>query len=321
MTLKEFTTPIRVYWDLPENREKGDTSHIFNDTVDGQRDEAENMGCVPIFSRICNELIDIKGLNLNLLDQGTSISEECLGILEGLKNAHMAISLTASASALDKQLPGRLAALNVRTFFAIAGSLDDLQSSLDIVNRHRSAGLSFGISFSVNRSNYTDLPEVFTRCLDSAMDYLVIPMQRLMEEGECFYITEKEREGLELKLRGIDKPERMKVIINDPFLWSAFFHQAQYPECGCQAANSMLYISRGFDVYPCPAMPLKLGDLRKTTLKEIISSAEKSELRRLINTTPEGCSDCKKLPQCLGGCRGRTYAVKGSVNGPDPACS
>jgi len=278
------------------------------------------MGSVPIFSRICKELIDIKILNLNLLDQGASISEECLGILESLKDTHMAISLTASASALDKQLISRLAVLNVRALFAVAGSLDDLRFPLDVIQRHKSAGLSFGISFSVNRDNYTDLPEVLTLCLDSEMDYLVIPMQRLMEEGECFYITKKEREGLELRLRGIDKPERMKVIINDPFLWSVFFPEVQYPECGCQAANSMLYISRGLDVYPCPAMPLKLGDLRKTTLSEIISSAEKSEFRRLINTTPEGCRDCKKLPQCLGGCRGRTYALKGSANEPDPAC-
>ena len=310
MKLKEFSAPISAYWDLPENRENRDRPPF----------SSEKMGSVPIFSRICKELIDIKILNLNLLDQGASISEECLEILEGLKEAHMSISLTVSASALDRQLMSRLEGLNVRALFVTAGPLDDLRSSLDIIKRHRSAGLSFGISFSVNRDNYTDLPEVLTLCLDSGMDYLVIPMQRLMEEGECFYITPKEREGLELKLRGIDKPERLRIIINDPFLWSAFFPETQYPECGCQAANSMLYISRALEVYPCAAMPVKLGDLGKTTLKEIISSADKSEFRRLINMTPEGCRDCKKLPQCLGGCRGRTYALEGSVNGPDPAC-
>lgn len=318
VNLKEFSTPISVYWDLPKKTR--DNPHVFNNPGGFLNECGENMGVVPSFFRICKELIDIKILNLNLLDLGASISEECLGILEALKDAHMAISLTVSASALDGQLISRLEGLNVRALFVAAASLDELQASLDSIKRHRGAGLSFGISFSVNRDNYTDLPEVLALCIDNGIAYLVIPMQRLMEEGECFYIDQKEREGLELKLRGIEKPERMRIIINDPFLWSAFFPETQYPECGCQAANSMLYISHGLEVYPCAAMPVKLGDLGKTTLKEIISSAGKSEFRGLINTVPEGCRDCKKLPQCLGGCRGRTYALRGSVNAPDPAC-
>lgn len=318
LDLKEFSTPIRVYWDLPGiNR---DNPHFFNNMCEFQKECDENMGVVPSLFRICTELIDLKVLNLNLLDRGPSISKECLEILERLENAHIAISLTVSASALDRQLTSRLKGLNVRALLVGAVSLDDLKASVDAIKRNKEIGLSSGVSFKVDRDNYQDLPEVLSLCVAIGSDYLVIPMQRLMEEGECFYITGKERQALEAKLSMIAKPESMRIVINDPFLWSAFFPEAQYPEAGCQAANSMLYISPGGDVYPCPAMPVKLGSLKKTTLGEIICSAEKREIRRLIIATPGGCSDCKKLKQCLGGCRGRAYAVRGSVNELDPAC-
>jgi GeoRSP system SPASM domain protein len=82
----------------------------------------------------------------------------------------------------------------------------------------------------------------------------------------------------------------------------------------------MLYISPGFDVYPCPMLPVKLGNILDRPLKEIIRSDEKKGLRRDILKRPSVCVSCGETDACKGGCRGRAYVMTGSLEQPDPAC-
>jgi len=137
--------------------------------------------------------------------------------------------------------------------------------------------------------------------------------------SDCFYINKKEREELARKLNKINH-ENIKLIIHDPFLWRVFYPSINFPGGGCQAANSMIYISPDGIIYPCPSMPVKLGDLKTQKLKEIILSPRKKELRKNLCIPPEECIDCNEQKQCMGGCRGRAYVLKGSLGYKDPAC-
>jgi GeoRSP system SPASM domain protein len=83
----------------------------------------------------------------------------------------------------------------------------------------------------------------------------------------------------------------------------------------------MLYISPEYKVYPCPAMSIELGDLHETTLREIILSARKKDLRRSLINPPAECAPCDQVNKCLGGCRGRAFASAGSLDRRDPACT
>ena len=140
-----------------------------------------------------------------------------------------------------------------------------------------------------------------------------------INESDCFYINKKDREELALRVNKINH-ENIKLIIHDPFLWRVFYPSIDFPGGGCQAANSMIYISPDSAVYPCPSMPVKLGDLKTQRLKEIILSPQKKELRKGLGIPPDECIDCKELKQCMGGCRGRAYFLKGSLGYKDPAC-
>jgi GeoRSP system SPASM domain protein len=82
----------------------------------------------------------------------------------------------------------------------------------------------------------------------------------------------------------------------------------------------MAYISSDGNVYPCPSMPLALGNLRETPLKSILSSAYKKELIKSLFEPPEECLGCGELYQCAGGCRGRVYALADTLDRRDPAC-
>jgi GeoRSP system SPASM domain protein len=82
----------------------------------------------------------------------------------------------------------------------------------------------------------------------------------------------------------------------------------------------MLYISPSYKVYPCPAMPIELGDLHETSLREIILSGKKKQLRNSLLSPPGECAVCDRAGNCLGGCRGRAYVMTGSLDRSDPAC-
>ncbi|KAF0217371.1 MAG: Fe-S oxidoreductase-like [Geobacteraceae bacterium] len=295
MNLRELKTPIRIYWDVTPTTEVR-----------------------PGYQRICEEIVGIRILSLNLVDTDPSISGACLQILERLKNENIAVSLALPGSAINPQVISLLHNLHVRALFLMASSLDELRPLQDIW--HEKKVLLPGIYFEVRKDNHKTLPELLSFCLDNDVPYLVLPMQRLTKERDCFYLDQREREELTARVHGIGIPARIKLIIHDPFLWKVFFPSVEFPEGGCQAANTMLYISPEGDVYPCPSMPVKLGSLMEATLKDIIFSKEKKELREKIVRAPAGCAHCAELPLCTGGCRGRAYAANNSLDVPDPGC-
>jgi GeoRSP system SPASM domain protein len=297
MNLRELTFPIRIYWDLNPSAQVSSKDNL----------------------RICDEIVNLKILSLNLSFTDDGLGTSCIEILERLKTENIAISLTVTSSALDAKTISMLGGLKVRAVFADVSSLNDLRDFLKGKEQIKDLAVPVGISFNLDRNNYKDIPDILFLCSENKIDHLVFPMQRLIDDKDCFYMAENEREGLASRLKTIDL-RNIKLIIHDPFLWKVFNPEERYPEGGCQGANSMLYISADNNVYPCPSMPVNLGTLLETSLREIILSAKKKELRVALNAVPEECLDCEEKEHCVGGCRGRAYVLKKSLKKADPAC-
>jgi GeoRSP system SPASM domain protein len=296
MNLKELSSPISVYWDIDRISRQGTAFH----------------------RNICEELIENKVLSLNITEAGACLSSECLSVLDRLTREPIAVSLTVSPTTLNAESIVLLRNLKPKALLVKAASREELRQIADL---HREAGkLPLGVSFEVNRHNFVYLPEILSFCIDSGIVNIVLPMQRLTKEMDCFCLSAAERLELAAGLKGMERLESLKIVIHDPFLWRAFYPSIIFPEGGCQAANTMLYLSPEADVYPCPSLPIKLGSLLKESFKEIILSQKKKELRKVLTVPPKTCSDCDELHLCLGGCRGRTYRMKGSLTEPDPAC-
>jgi GeoRSP system SPASM domain protein len=298
MNLKELASPIRLYWDV--------TPAPGHGTID--------------YKRISEQIVSNKILSLQISDSGPFLSEACLIILDTLKDKTIALFLTTVRSALIDSSLRLLRNLPLRGIFVATAAEDELESVI-VVQDKLAGSIPVGISFSVTRDNYHDLPAVLSFCINNGVAYLVLPMQRVMYERDCFYLTRQEGHVVSAQLQKITIPSHLKLVIHDPFLWRVFYPSVSFPDGGCQAANTMLYISSEADVYPCPTVPIAIGNLTKTSLRDIICSEGKNDVRKKIIAAPGVCRDCGELDQCKGGCRGRAYAIHNSWAVADPACS
>ncbi|MDA8105493.1 MAG: SPASM domain-containing protein [Nitrospiraceae bacterium] len=295
MNLRELPSPLRIYWDLPE----------------AAPDQA-------LCRRICEEIIETKMLFLSLRAPGSPVGCSFREVLDALKGDSIGISLTVPGSAATPSFLAGLSGSAVTTLLIDTSSLSEVRSFFEKWEPYGKGELTPGVSFANSRRNYREIPGVVSFCLQQGVHNLVFPIQRLGTEGAAYLEPEGGYE-LAAKLRAMDYSS-MRITIHDPFLWQIFYPEADYHEGGCQAANSMLYLSRDYKVYPCPVMPLELGDLHETTLGEIINSAKKEELRQSLLIPPVDCAPCPQADKCLGGCRGRALASAGSLDRRDPAC-
>ncbi len=297
MNLKELFSPIRLYWDI-----------------------APVPGYASIdYAGICDQIVSNKILSLQVTEYAPILSDACLTILDRLKDSSMARSLTASRSALNESALISLSEKGLKVLFVAISSEGEIESALDI-SRQVEGSIPVGISFSLTRNNYHDIADVISFCIARKISHLSFPMQRVMRETDCFYLTRQEGRRLAAAVQAMTLPADLKLIIHDPFLWRAVYPSVPFPDGGCQAANTMLYISPEADVYPCPTVPVKIGNLCELSLKEVIRSDAKKEARQKLISGPQACRSCVELVQCKGGCRGRAYAIRRSWEEADPAC-
>ncbi len=295
MNLRELRWPLRIYWDLPESPDPG------------------------LCLKVCDELVEVRILFLSLRVGSLSAKQCCMDIIDRLKGRNIGLSVTVSDSAMLDSALKKLKDKTLKALLAEASSLHDVRSLLGRMCRREEGYQSFGVSFELTQENFCEIPQVVYCCVQNGIRDLVFPIQRLETGSGVFCVKRTDREEISRGLEGLDR-SRLRLTVHDPFLWEIFFPDTDYHEGGCQAANSMLYISPLHKVRPCPAMPVELGDLRETSLKEIILSEEKKRLRSLLLSPPGECSVCDRSSKCLGGCRGRTYAMTGSMAESDPAC-
>jgi GeoRSP system SPASM domain protein len=298
MNLTELSSPIRMYWDV------GPAGNI---------PEAE-------YRRVAEEIAANKFLSLQITERNDHLSPVLWTILESLKDTMIALSLVASHTALDRAAIDRLGKLPIKVLFLEAGAVNELDRVLALSGRTKGRP-AIGIAYAVTRDNFRELPELLSFCNKHHIEHLLLPMQRLTESTACFTFTKEERALLASRLDAMEKPSWLKVTIHDPFLWRAFYPTVEFPNGGCQAANTMLYISPDLDVFPCPMLPIKIGNLLNTSLNIIMRSELKKGLRRDILKRPAVCTSCGEAGACKGGCRGRAFFMTGSIEQPDPACA
>jgi len=291
MSLPELSTPIRLYWDITP------------------------LPASPLdLVRICEEILDLKILSLDLTVTGEVLPNDCYTILELCRSARLAVTLTISPEALNDRSGLSLAVAPPREILLEIRSMSQLPGGTPLPPEVA------GISFPVNGGNWRQIPALFRFAFDCGCSRLVLPMQRLYSGEKPFYLTREQLETLTVELKSIPRSQDMRITVHDPFLWRGVFPEIPFPQGRCQAANTMISIDQSGIVYPCPTMPVPIGDLKRESLRDIAHGSAKRELRKRLLSLPEMCVSCAEAVSCKGGCRGRGERISGSWDEIDPAC-
>jgi GeoRSP system SPASM domain protein len=299
----ELATPIAIYWDLPAGT--ADTGSL---------------------KRMCEDIIACRPLMLHLRVTGLEIGNGTLTVLDRLKGVPIVVSLTIHPSAVAGAAMAHIRDAGLKEMLLAVEHLEEVALHLqnDVLNEEKKLPVTLqpvkGISFAVTRENWRELPALAAFCRDKGLSRLVLPMQRLYDGETPFLLNRQEQQVLAEALSAAGGVKGLDLTIHDPFLWRAFNPGVPFPQGGCQAANTMLAIAPNGSVYPCPTLPVQLGDARTTPLREIAASAGKKAFRRRLLENPAGCRSCLELADCRGGCRGRSYAIHGSLEMADTAC-
>lgn len=291
MSLPELATPIRIYWDLTPL-------------------QAEP----PDHEKIVAGIIGLKILNLDITATGSTIFPSCFKVLEKCSAARLGVTLTVSPSALTKSAAELLALAPPKELLFEVSSIDVLHSLNPLPSSVA------GVSFPLCEQNWPQIPEVIRFCSQKGFKRLVFPMQRLYKGEVPFHIPAQGLKVISDSLATFQPDPCLKITVHDPFVWRAIFPRKPFPEGRCQAANTMLSIDQDGVVYPCPVMPVPLGNLNEMTLKEIAKGELKKAVRSRLLSLPVECAECTDAESCKGGCRGRGERVYGTWKALDPGC-
>jgi radical SAM protein with 4Fe4S-binding SPASM domain len=144
---------------------------------------------------------------------------------------------------------------------------------------------------------------------ESLMRYL----QRMQEEKEMIFVFSggnplyPQIAATMHKTNGTDPPDLLlkQFWINEPV--------------GCHAGINYLSLRPNGDVYPCPFLQIKVGNIREKSLTEMWYGSELLKTLRNRSLLSGKCGDCEYREAC-GGCRGRAYAYSGDFLAEDPVC-
>ncbi|RJQ51662.1 MAG: radical SAM protein [Nitrospiraceae bacterium] len=169
-----------------------------------------------------------------------------------------------------------------------------------------------GIQTVICRQNIGEVPSMWTWARDKG----IIPyFEMLTKQGRA-----KENSTLDVEASEIrDAFERIEKIDREKFgiVWEPRPTVAAF---SCKRhLYSCLINSQGY-LQPCTGIDIAVGNVRESSLKEILeSSSIINDLRNIYDRIEGACRDCEHNCECYG-CRGNAYQITGNYLASDPAC-
>lgn len=88
---------------------------------------------------------------------------------------------------------------------------------------------------------------------------------------------------------------------------------------GCLAGSSVLFVSHKGQVFPCGYLPVEVGNIRQTRLKEIWEKSKVFSDLRMPDALKGKCGICEYRKVCMG-CRARAFFATGDYMDEEPYC-
>jgi GeoRSP system SPASM domain protein len=298
---KTLSAPVRVYWDLtdaPDAPPQGPTLKV-----------ARELSALRVFFVILR------------LDGRRDDIGEVMGVLK-TGGVRVTVSISGAAS-----LPGPDALTYADAVDLRPADVAGLGRLLEIVKKDVPAGKPISVSVVPSKDNSGVVLDIISYALDAGLQTFNLTNPCLIyDRGRAreYVIGQAERDAFKNGLEKLLTPlgPGIKLFVHDLFLHKSLKIPGlpgRIEYAGCQAGDAIAYIDSSFMVYPCATMPVPLGSLHETTLKDIWSGAARKTLRERVEHLPEGCASCQEASDCKGGCRGLAWEV-GGEGCVDPGC-
>jgi len=204
----------------------------------------------------------------------------------------------------------------------------------------RDVDLKVVITTMALKNNFDEIPKIIDFIANLGVDqvalYDLVPMGRAKDMMNLA-MSQGQRVSLIRYLHKVQKEKEMVFVLSggDP-IYSEIVSEMHrldgtkppdlllkqfwiHAPIGCHAGILYLSLRPDGDVYPCPFLPVRAGNIREQSLTDIWRNSKVlNELRERIMLKGK-CGECEYRETC-GGCRGRAYACTGDYLETDPVC-
>jgi radical SAM protein with 4Fe4S-binding SPASM domain len=254
------------------------------------------------------------GMKLLIISNGYTVTTDTFSKL-------IALQPYAVSTSLDGATP--------TTHDRIRGVRGSYQKVLDFISRLTTAGLPITVITTVNKLNFTELPEIKNFLLNK---HIAWQIQTAAPEGRFkknLALSKEEFYAVGLFLAALQKRYTKEDL---PVIGAhCLGYHSQFLPClglsprwtGCQAGLSIMSIKSNGDVIGCLSTPATYieGNIRKKRIIDIWNDPEAFAYNRKFSKEDLGknCKGCMFGETCKGGCMGMSTAFTDTPHN-DPYC-
>jgi len=179
------------------------------------------------------------------------------------------------------------------------------------------------VMFTVMRKNFRNLPSLFRLCQDSGIDGLIIERFIPLGKGKAVMNQVLRREewnemiGMLFRFFSIEG-EHHSVLPYQAFQVSFTGEEPELLGAPCVIGVDGLCIMPEGDIFPCRRLPVSIGNLLQTPLRQIWEQSDLLEKLREKENLRGKCGKCK-IKECRG-CRSLAFALTNDYLAKDPNC-
>lgn len=338
MKLSDFIkVPLRLFWDVT-SRCNFRCKHCYMDGGDRLSDELNHNEALALV----DEFKNIGIFRLFIAGGEPLMREDIFDILERVSEHGIPAVMNTNGYFIDEEMAEKLSQSNLSvvavsldgsrpethdTFRGMHGSFKKAVRALRFL---RESGVNASAGCVLSTNNYSEIPDIVNLCIECGATLLNImrtaPVGRAasFEEFYLTFVMYKELiQGLERTYD--DWKKDIAVISNDPLVNTWLLLQqgvVKNEKKGryCQAAGFSGYVQSNGDVLPCAYFPVTLGNMGKSSLRDIWETSAAERIRALASQLPLECLECEYLSYCNGGCRGVCYTLYQRTDVRDPLC-
>ncbi|PKP56844.1 hypothetical protein CVT91_12080 [Candidatus Atribacteria bacterium HGW-Atribacteria-1] len=287
--------------------------------------------------RLVDEIADMNVFSLSLSGGEPTLRRDLEIIIKRATDLGIGVSTGSNGISVDRERLLKLKdnglkifvvsihGVNAKTHDFIRGIQGSFEKAINTIKIANEIGLSTGISTTLMKYNYKELPAILELALELKVSFhstsLFVATGRgnlqqdlsPKEYQDFFKFWKLKRDELYGRITLETHHETLYFLLDPSFLKDNIGHM------GCLAGYSIMRITPDGYVTPCNLLPIVAGNVRKQKLKDIWKNAKIFQDLRNRKLLKGKCGLCEYKYIC-GGCRSTAYAYYKDILAEDPRC-